>query len=188
MQADLFFMGCRRKNRGWIGRHAKWGPHEIFLSFNQPGAFTCSHCSHSHCFRSTCIANPSNLACFLSSIVLPPCHEAGDRGVCQHILGTITPRTRAAQGHRGGGAAPGAARLSLVCITIRGLEFDRIRARPRSMRDEKRAPPRHGYGPRRDCWHERGCQRAAWPRRYSFFFLNSGTRFHPQRNTYRLIM
>jgi hypothetical protein len=65
-------------------------------------------------------------------------------------------RARAAKAHRGGGAAPGAARLSLVCITIRGLEFDRIRARPRSMRGEKQAPPRHGYGPRRDCWRERG--------------------------------
>ena len=93
----------------------------FFLSFNQPGAFTCSHGSHSHCFRSTCIANPSDLACFLSSIVLPPCHEAGDRGVCQHILGTITPRTRAAQGHRGGGAAPGAARLPLFYVPSCGL-------------------------------------------------------------------
>jgi hypothetical protein len=60
--------------------------------------------------------------CFLSPIIPPPRHEACNRGVRQHILGTITPRARAAKVHRGDGATPGAARLSLFCIPIRGLQ------------------------------------------------------------------
>lgn len=63
------------------------------------------------------------------------------------------------------------AALAWPGMAPRGWMLFRRGVRPPVARRDMQAPPRHGYGAQRNCWHERGCQCAAWPRRY-FIFLS----------------